>query len=74
LDLASLAIELGLEDKEYEPEQFPALIYSRGEVAGTFLIFESGKVILTGSSDIEQVSEAFTNLFDRLRLRGSQPR
>ncbi|MCK9278098.1 MAG: hypothetical protein M0P22_08435 [Methanoculleus sp.] len=40
---------VALEHVEYEPEQFPGLIY-RGD-AGTALIFSSGKVILAGFKD-----------------------
>ena len=42
-------VALRMEHVEYEPEQFPGLIY-RGDT-GTALIFSSGKVILTGFKD-----------------------
>ena len=40
---------VALDHAEYEPEQFPGLIY-RGD-GGTALIFSSGKVILAGFKD-----------------------
>lgn len=45
LGLSALAIELGLEQTEYDPEQFPGLVYwmDSGTVA---LIFRTGSVIL----------------------------
>ena len=50
IPLSRLVIALQMEHIEYEPEQFPGLIY-RGD-AGTALIFTSGKVILAGFKDL----------------------
>jgi len=47
--LSRLVVAFRMERVEYEPEQFPGLIY-RGE-GGTALIFSSGKVILAGFKD-----------------------
>ena len=41
---------------EYEPEQFPALIYKDWGV--TFLLFSSGSVIITGARDVDVAREA----------------
>ncbi|MDD3857767.1 MAG: hypothetical protein PHP43_06935 [Methanoculleus sp.] len=49
IPLSRLVVALKIERVEYEPEQFPGLIY-RGD-AGTALIFSSGKVILAGFKD-----------------------
>ena len=49
IPLSRLIIAFRMERVEYEPEQFPGLIY-RGE-GGTALIFSSGKVILAGFKD-----------------------
>jgi transcription initiation factor TFIID TATA-box-binding protein len=56
--LTRLVVALQMEQVEYEPEQFPGVIY-RGE-KGTALIFSSGKVVLTGFKDIDSM-EAFTS-------------
>lgn len=49
IPLTQLVVALRMEHVEYEPEQFPGLIYR--DDAGTALIFSSGKVILTGFKD-----------------------
>jgi len=49
IPLSRLVVALKMERVEYEPEQFPGLIY-RGD-AGTALLFSSGKVILAGFKD-----------------------
>ena len=54
--LETLAIGLGLEQTEYEPEQFPALIY-RGK-GSVILIFASGKLVCTGLTHLEQIASA----------------
>jgi transcription initiation factor TFIID TATA-box-binding protein len=40
----------------FEPEQFPALIYKDWGV--TFLLFSSGKVVITGANSIDQAKKA----------------
>jgi len=49
IDLESLAIQLGLENVEYEPEQFPGLIYRPVDIETVNLIFASGKTIISGT-------------------------
>lgn len=61
-DLSTLAIGLGMEHSEYEPEQFPGLQYSPPEIDGLFLIFRTGKVILTGTKTEEEADDAFSVL------------
>ena len=58
IPLLQLVAALRMEQVEYEPEQFPGLIY-RGD-AGTALIFSSGKVILAGFKDLDSM-EAFAS-------------
>jgi transcription initiation factor TFIID TATA-box-binding protein len=62
--LESIAIGLGLEDTEYEPEQFPAVIY-RSENA-VFLIFASGKIVCTGIAEVEQISSAIDKITKKI--------
>lgn len=59
INLSTLAIALGLEATEYEPEQFPGLIYRPSDLPSVLLIFASGKVVVTGSPDIETAETAF---------------
>ncbi|NLZ30404.1 MAG: TATA-box-binding family protein [Methanomicrobiales archaeon] len=51
---------------EYEPEQFPALIYKDWGV--TFLLFSSGSVIITGAKSVDIASEALRQ-FETLLAR-----
>lgn len=48
LNLHALAIGLGLENIEYEPEQFPGLIYRLDDPSVVVLLFGSGKLVITG--------------------------
>ncbi|MFC6907091.1 TATA-box-binding protein [Halalkalicoccus tibetensis] len=48
VDLATVAIKLGVEQIEYEPEQFPALIYWLEEPNAVVMLFASGKMVITG--------------------------
>ena len=48
LNLNALAIGLGLEHTEYEPEQFPGLVYRPLSGSCTLLIFATGKIVITG--------------------------
>jgi len=53
---------------EYEPEQFPALIYKDWGV--TFLLFSSGSVIITGARSVDVAHEALREFEKRLaRIR-----
>lgn len=65
-DLNAIAIGLGFEDIEYEPEQFPGLIYRPSNWKCVVLIFATGKVVLTGAHDIETAEAAFSELRDEL--------
>ena len=58
--LEAIALGLGLEQTEYEPEQFPALIYRGGD--SVLLVFSSGKVVCTGLTDLEQISSAIEDV------------
>lgn len=53
LDLNSIAIGLGLENVEYEPEQFPGLVFRLDEPKVVLLLFGSGKVVCTGGKTPE---------------------
>lgn len=57
--LEALVIRLGLENAEFEPEQFPGLVYRPDNFNCVLLVFGSGKVSITGSDDIEEAIEAF---------------
>lgn len=66
LNLSALAIGLGLEVTEYEPEQFPGLVYRPVEHDCVLLVFGSGKIIITGTTNLQDVQEACTSLQKRI--------
>lgn len=66
VNLNTLAIQFGLERVEYEPEQFPGMVYRPDERDSVFLIFASGRVVIPGSSSIEAGFEAFDWLLDQV--------
>lgn len=66
LNLNALAIGLGLENVEYEPEQFPGLVYRSSEIVPVLLIFSSGKIVMTGANDFKSVSIAYEHIQNRL--------
>jgi len=47
----------------YEPELFPGLIYRMVKPKIVLLIFVSGKIVLTGAKDKEDIYEAFENIY-----------
>lgn len=60
LNLNLLALEL--ENTEYEPEQFPGLVYKLAEPNATFLLFSNGKLVCTGTKNREQLEESMKQL------------
>lgn len=67
VDLNTLSILLGLEFVEYEPEQFPGLIYRPSSISAVLLVFANGKTIITGTSDMDVVEESFNHLQNEVR-------
>jgi transcription initiation factor TFIID TATA-box-binding protein len=68
IDLTALSIGLGLEDTEYEPEQFPGVIYRSN--SSVILIFGSGKFVITGADNIYSVNSAYNNIREELTELG----
>ena len=60
LNLNSLAMEL--ENTEYEPEQFPGLVYKLPGTRATFLLFSNGKIVCTGTRSEAKLNEAVDKL------------
>ncbi len=65
LDLDKIAFEV--ENSEYEPSQFPGLVYRMKDPKATLLLFGSGKVICTGIRKVEDVECAMDFLFKKLK-------
>ena len=51
----------------YEPELFPGLIYRMHEPKIVLLIFASGKIVLTGAKNREDIVRAFDKMYNVLK-------
>ena len=65
LNLNFLALEM--ENTEYEPEQFPGLVYKLEEPNATFLLFSNGKLVCTGTKNKEQLEESMRQLLKNVK-------
>jgi len=70
LNLNEVAVGLGLENVEYEPEQFPGLVYRIKEPKVAMLLFGSGKIVCAGARKIEDISIAVEKLSEELTSLG----
>lgn len=67
MDLNLNILAMKLENTEYEPEQFPGLVYKLPELKATFLLFSNGKVVCTGTKSEEEVNRALDKLIENLK-------
>ncbi len=67
INLNTVAITLGLEKVEYEPEQFPGLVYRLDDPKVVVLLFGSGKMVCTGAKVTEDVVRAVDKIAAELR-------
>ena len=65
LDLDVIA--QSLEDAEYEPEQFPGLVYRLGNPKTATLLFRSGAANCTGAKTIEDVKTTIKIIAEKLK-------
>ncbi len=70
LNLNAIAIGLGLENIEYEPEQFPGLVYRLDNPRVVVLIFGSGKMVVTGGKNPEDARRAVERIAEELTTLG----
>jgi transcription initiation factor TFIID TATA-box-binding protein len=66
VNLEALTTALGFENTEYEPEQFPAVVYRPPEFAVTLLVFSTGKVIIGGTTDRDEARSALQQVNDEI--------
>jgi transcription initiation factor TFIID TATA-box-binding protein len=66
INLNKVVITLNVENIEYEPEQFPGLVYRIKDPKIVVLIFSSGKIILTGGKNLEDIRKGLDVLEQQL--------
>ena len=62
MDLNLNQLAMDLENTEYEPEQFPGLVYKLPKTRATFLLFSNGKIVCTGTRSESKLREAVNEL------------
>jgi transcription initiation factor TFIID TATA-box-binding protein len=67
LDLNLNTLSLELENTEYEPEQFPGLVYKLEDPTATFLLFSNGKLVCTGTKNKQQLDDSMKQLNKNVR-------
>ncbi len=67
MDLNLNVLAMKLDNTEYEPEQFPGLVYKLPEQKATFLLFSNGKIVCTGTKSEDEVNKAVDKLIENLK-------
>jgi len=67
MDLNLNVLAMKLNNTEYEPEQFPGLVYKLKEAKATFLLFSNGKIVCTGTKSEQEVHDALDKLIVNLK-------
>jgi len=67
MDLNLNKLAMKLDNTEYEPEQFPGLVYKLMEAKATFLLFSNGKIVCTGTKSEAEVNAAVDKLIEVLK-------
>ena len=67
MDLNLNVLAMKLDNTEYEPEQFPGLVYKLNEAKATFLLFSNGKIVCTGTKSEDEVHKALEMLIVNLK-------
>lgn len=70
INLNKIAVGFNLEKIEYEPEQFPGLVYRLDDPKVVVLLFGSGKLIITGGKKTEDASKAVLKIMNDLKNIG----
>jgi len=66
INLVKVVMSLRLESIEYEPEVFPGLVYRIPDPKIVALLFSSGKLILTGGTNMEDVEKGLAFLEQKM--------
>jgi len=67
MDLNLNKLTMKLDNTEYEPEQFPGLVYKLAGTRATFLLFSNGKIVCTGTRSEVRLKEAVDKLVKVLK-------
>ncbi len=68
LDLQSVAMDL--EGADYDPEQFPGLVYRMDDPKVVILLFGSGKIVITGGKRTDDAADAVERIVERIEGLG----
>jgi len=64
------AVAISLDNVEYEPEQFPGLVYRMSDPKVVLLLFGSGKIVITGGKSLSDGRAAAANVHKELKGLG----
>jgi transcription initiation factor TFIID TATA-box-binding protein len=67
MDLNLNTLAMKLDNTEYEPEQFPGLVYKLDDPNATFLLFSNGKLVCTGTKNKDQLEESMKQLLRNVK-------
>ena len=67
MDLNLNTLAMKLDNTEYEPEQFPGLVYKLLDDKATFLLFSNGKIVCTGTKTEDDVHRVTDKLIKNLK-------
>ena len=67
MDLNLNVLAMNLHNTEYEPEQFPGLVYKLPNTKATFLLFSNGKIVCTGTKSEKEVHQTMDQLIINLK-------
>ena len=69
-DIELEKLSLRLDKSEYEPEQFPGLVYRTNKPKSGILIFRSGRLNIVGVKNMREAREVFKQVVKILRING----
>ena len=70
LELGPISKKLLLDNVDYEPKQFPGLIYKMDDNGVLLILFSSGKIVCTGVKNLEAASNAIERIKEKLTSLG----
>lgn len=60
------------DEADYDPDQFPRLIYSTEDPRSAILLFQSGKFVCTGAKSIDEIYECMWVFLKKLQKMGTE--